>query len=61
MAGMKVSLDGLLKNAARNKAYRYMLLELRDNLRELRDHPEKHGEFFDLYVIEPQRESEGGA
>ena len=53
---MKVSLDGLCENASRHNGYRFSLCELRDNLRELRDHPEQHAEFFALYTFRDDTE-----
>ncbi len=53
---MRVSLTGLLSQAGRNKAYRFMLAELCKHLKMLRDAPGLHGEFFELYVFEDGEE-----
>lgn len=48
---VRVSLSGLLKNAAREPGYKYSLGELCEHLKMLRDDPGRHSEFFDLYVF----------
>ena len=48
---MKVSISGLLRNAARDAGYKFALGELCDHLRMLRDQPGRHSEFFALYVF----------
>jgi hypothetical protein len=53
---VKVSLSGLLRNAARDPGYKFSLGELCDHLKMLRDQPERHSEFFDLYVFSDDSE-----
>lgn len=48
---MKVSISGLCRNAARDSAYKFALSELCKHLKELRDDPSRHSEFFALYVF----------
>ena len=48
---MKVSISGLLRNAALDPGYKYSLGELCEHLKLLRDQPERHSEFFALYVF----------
>jgi hypothetical protein len=47
---MMVSLEGFMRNISRN-GINPVVQEFIDNLRELRDHPERHGAFFGLYVF----------
>lgn len=53
---MKVSISGLLRNAARDPGYKYSLGELCEHLKLLRDQPERHSEFFALYVFSDDSE-----
>ena len=53
---MKVSISGLLRNAARDPGYKYSLGELCEHLQMLRDQPERHSEFFALYVFSDDSE-----
>lgn len=48
---MKVCLHGMMRNSARGKGGLAMLMELCDNLKELRDDPGKHADFFALYLF----------
>ena len=52
---MKCNIVGFMRNISR-PGTEELQQELLDNLKELRDHPEKHGEFFDLYLFRDDNE-----
>ena len=47
---MKVNITGFMRNMLRPNC-REMVAEFLGHLKELRNEPAKHGEFFDLYVF----------
>jgi len=53
---MKVSISGLCRNAAHSSGYKFALMELCEHLKQLRDQPERHSEFFELYVFSDDAE-----
>ena len=57
MAGMKVNVQGMLRNMSRGSKPSYMAMEFINHLKMLKNDPKLHGEFFDLYVFsEPKEE-----
>lgn len=52
---MKCNIKGFLRNICQ-RGTEELQEEFLDNLKELRDHPEKHREFFDLYIFDDHKE-----
>jgi hypothetical protein len=52
---MKCNINGFMRNISR-QGTEELQQEFLDNLKELRDRPEKHGEFFDLYLFRDDKE-----
>jgi hypothetical protein len=52
---MRINLNGFMRNITIPQ-YKEMVVEFLSNVKELRDNPSKHNEFFDLYVFSDDKE-----